>query len=74
MKQTPIDIPCATPEDWLAHHKVTKCPDGFALGLSETERLFGVTATEGIGWAEVVKRQMNHGAKSAKRKKSKRGA
>lgn len=57
---TPTLKPCRTVAEWLACHRVTKCPPGHALGSSEMELRFGTTATDPSSWYEQVRqRQAN---------------
>jgi hypothetical protein len=52
-----ITKPCATVQEWLACHEVTRCPTAYALGLSDIEDLTGLVSNDGLPWRETIRRQ-----------------
>lgn len=68
-----IPKPCRTVKEWLARHKVTRCPSAHALGLSEIEALTGLVANEGLPWRDAIRRE-NEAGKRKRLQSSKKSA
>lgn len=63
-----ITNPCPTVEEWLAHNAATKCPNGYALGLSALEVQTGIIARTQT-WRERAKNQSANEVAAAKQKR-----
>lgn len=62
-----IAIPCATAAEWLKRNTATKCPPGYALGLSPLEIDSGMVAQTQT-WIERAKRQMANEVEAVRQK------
>lgn len=63
----PITKPCRTVKEWLRHHAATKCPSGYALGLSALERQTGILATT-QSWIERARNVAANEVRAVKQK------